>query len=272
MRVISIDPAPGKKSTIFDGEKFFCKSGLELRSYLAETNDRNPDTLLCWDAPLTGPADPESAGRQLRDFTQRLVERFFMRKKGKLAPPDGISVRPYSGCPHWTITRSLLGLPRTGVYDRDYHDLPFHLLPVPPSEPVDRPKVVEIHPAVAVWLWCRNDDRMKESEWHYKDNSRDDSERRKEKHRNREKFWRIILETTQFPWGSRPPVVVNDDHFDAAVGYILGSMYLKDMGGTQGNPRVKILGNRCTGSFLLPVDSELEECWRAWKNKHGQSQ
>ena len=51
MPVIAIDPAPGKKSTIFDGRHFHCKDGLELRSYLRKCT---PKTLLCWDAPLTG--------------------------------------------------------------------------------------------------------------------------------------------------------------------------------------------------------------------------
>ena len=253
--VISIDPAPGKNSTIFNGSEFLSKSGDELRSYLGEPSNRTPETLLCWDAPLTGPADPASAGTRRRDFTQRLIERFFMNSKPGFKPPKGISVLPYSRCPHWTVTRSILGLPRTGPYDLDFERLPFRLLPAPHSEQADRPSVVEIHPAVVAWLWCRKD-RGKASKWNYK---KDDEVRNE--------LWSIILERTRFPWDSRC-TPKNDDQFDAAVGYILGSMYLQQLGATEGEPCVAILGDRCTGSFLLPADTVLEERWEEWKKKN----
>lgn len=164
--VISVDPAPGRKSTIFDGRDFLTKTGHELRSYLNKQCNRTPKTLLCWDAPLTGPADPACAGTG-RDFTQRLIEGFFRQKSG-FQTPDGISVQVYGACSHWTITRSLLGLPRMGPYDIDYQRLPFRLLPAPSSEQDARPSVVEIHPAVAAWLWCKDSPR-KGAAWNYKD-------------------------------------------------------------------------------------------------------
>ena len=254
--VIAIDPAPGKKSTIFNGSEFLSKSGDELRSYLGEPSNRTPETLLCWDAPLTGPADPASAGTRRRDFTQRLIEGFFKNSETRFKTPKGISVLPYCGCPHWTVTRSLLGLPRTGPYDLDFQQLPFRLLPAPHSEQADRrPSVVEIHPAVAVWLWCRKEPR-EASAWNYKKDCR-----------VRNELWDIIIERTQFPWGSRSRPK-NDDEFDAAVGYILGSMYLQQPGATQGKPCVAILGDRCTGSLLLPADTVLEERWEEWKKKN----
>ena len=245
--VIAIDPAPGKKSTIFDGKDFLSKNGPELRSYLDQFK-RTPETLLCWDAPLTGPCDPAYAGKP-GDFTQRLIEGFLRRKFGFQAP-KGVSVLGYGRCPHWTITRSLLGLPRTGPYDLDLQHLPFRLLPDPDSEQADRPSVVEIHPAVAAWLWCRKD-RIQES-WNYK---KDDGVQKE--------LWSILLERTGFPWDGRP-TPGNDDEFDAAVGYILGSLYLKQPRTKEEEPCVKILGDRCTGSFLLPADPELEERWRAF--------
>ena len=153
MPVIAVDPAPGKESTVIDGTKFLKLSPRELR--LGMPSGLVNETLLCWDAPLTGPGDPEPAGADPSDFTQRPVEKFFSRKETGFKAPKGISVRPYSGCPHWAISRSILGLPRTGPYDHGFDRLPFHLLPGAEEERAGRPSVVEIHPAVGAWLWCR---------------------------------------------------------------------------------------------------------------------
>ena len=141
----AVDPAPGRNSTVFDGKAFFRKGGRELCAYLDEARIRTQATLLCWDAPLTGPGNPASAGTNPFDFTQRRIEQFFSRAELGFKTPKGISVRPYSGCPHWTITRSFLGLPRTGPYDLDFRRLPYHLLPGPDSERAERTSVVEIH-------------------------------------------------------------------------------------------------------------------------------
>ena len=109
VRVLAVDPAPGKGSTVFDGTAFSMKTGSELRTYLNEPGNRTRGTLVCWDAPLTGPTNPASAGACPVDFTQRLIEQFFSRAETGFKTPRGISVMPYSGCSHWTISRSLLG-------------------------------------------------------------------------------------------------------------------------------------------------------------------
>ena len=156
--VISVDPAPSKTSTVckgtpFEDGKHFCeKTPKKLRDLL---NGVDPNTLVCWDAPLTGPQYPDRAGGTDRDFSQRRIDGFFSRGATGFKTPPGISVLPYSSCPHWAITRSLLGLPRTGSWDRGYGELPFRLLPGSDEGRDPRPSVVEIHPAVAAWLWCR---------------------------------------------------------------------------------------------------------------------
>jgi len=111
-----------------------------------------------------------------------------------------------------------------------------------------------MHPAVAAWLWCRGDGY--EGPWKY----RNDTDILKN-------MWSIILGRTQFPWKGRP-APQNDDEFDAAVGYILGSLYVGGRAGTRRKAReVTVLGNRSTGSFLLPAVRDLECSWKAWINR-----
>lgn len=239
--VISVDPAPGKKgSTIFDGQEFLTKTGHELRSYLDQTCNRTHETLLCWDAPLTGPADPASAGAW-PDFTQRWIESFFRQEAG-CRKPEGISVLPYGQCPHWTITKSILGLPRTGPYDIEFRQLPFRLLPAPQSEQDDRNSVVEIHPAVAAWLWCK-EHRGEDSAWNYKDKEN------KKKDEIWKELWDIVIKETGFGWSSRQPE--NDDEFDAAVGLYLGP-HVRQEGPSCSNPRRSVHGVLSPSSGSLP--------------------
>lgn len=217
----------------------------------------DPDTVVCWDAPLTGPTNPDRAIHKPREFSQRCIESFFSR--GKFKAPKGISVLPYSGCPHWAITRSLLGLPRTGQYDARYEDLPFHLLPGDDRTADARPAVVEIHPAVAAWLWCRGRDGFpKDCEpWPYKKDQA-----------LRKRMWGVIREKTRGVACPCPPNHGDDDDFDAWVGYLLGVLYLRDL--REPSPSVILLGNRATGSFLVPTVDGLSERWeqfvREWPN------
>lgn len=117
MQVVAIDPAPAKASTLYcGGQRFKSVQACDMESTL---DSLKRPVLLCWDAPLTGPKNPANAGQAKRDFSQRCVESFFSRNGTGFNTPKGISVRPYSGCPHWTITRSVLGLPRVGPHDKD---------------------------------------------------------------------------------------------------------------------------------------------------------
>lgn len=272
MRVVAVDPAPGKESTVFDGafdekrESWFPKlKARELREFLKEPRNRKPNTLICWDAPLTGPADPskENTGTIPGDFTKRPIEKFFSRPKDvkDYCTPPGISVMGYAGCQHWTISRALLGLPRIGPFDVPDDKLPFRLVEGPGCLRVRRPSVVEIHPAVAAWLWCRRD--WKENlGWTYKGSKGT----KKSRDQVRERMWAIIVKKIDvkkidFPPDAGPPR--DDDEFDAAVGYILGRLFAdKPIGG-----QVTLLGDRQRGSFLLPAESDLEDRWKGWIKK-----
>ena len=110
-QVIAIDPAPSKRSTVFDGEGYSHLTDGGLRDYVNLIASERPGTLVCWDVPLTGPADRVRAGSFRYDFTKRSIERFFSIESTGFKTPNGISVLGYRACPHWTISRSL----RTGA-------------------------------------------------------------------------------------------------------------------------------------------------------------
>ena len=254
--VVSVDPAPSKPATVYDGRvldsanPFSEKKAAKLRKLLCGLTEAGPDTLICWDAPLTGPRDPDHAGETDKDFSQRHVESFFARKETGFKAPKGISVLPYSSCPHWAITRSLLGLPRTGPHDTGYADLPFRLLPGADQEEDLRPCVAEIHPALGAWLWCRGGEGFPEDSepWPYKTCT--DLRRR---------MWRLIRRKTRAVTCQEPRD--DDDDFDAAVGYLLGALYLRDRAKPTSRRSVVLLGNRKTGSFLVPRVTGLLKSW-----------
>lgn len=86
MRVVAIDPAPSKESTMYSAEDGFRQiPGEKMRSTL---EGLKPPVLLCWDAPLTGPRNPDDAGRP-RDFTQRRLERFFCQHRDGVQDSQG---------------------------------------------------------------------------------------------------------------------------------------------------------------------------------------
>ena len=251
MRVVAIDPAPSKKSTMYSAEDGFREiPGEEMRSTL---ENLEPPVLLCWDAPLTGPRNPDDAGRP-RDFTQRRLESFFCRKKTGFKCPEGISVQPYAGCQHWTISRSVLGLPRVGPYDADFDRLPFLLLPHGQGESrgatvsrMARSCVVEIHPAVAAWLWCK--DTLCPGSWRYKGNKA-----------LQDQMWRTVLghcdDALKERLRTKPK---SDDQFDSVIGYILGVKWLRR------DDDVVLLGDRESGSMLLPRTRGLCEAWKKFR-------
>ncbi len=252
--VISIDPAPNKGSTVCDGIAFYKETPAELRGRLSRVNR---GALVCWDAPLTGPQDPDHAGMVEKDFSQRCIDSFFTRTETEFKTPRGISVLPYSGCPHWVITRSLLGLPRTGRFDVRYKDLPFRFLPGEERNESPRPCVVEIHPAVAAWLWCRGQQGFprRTEPWPYKSSKKTDL---------RGKMWKCIRRQTGDVACPNPR---SGDEFDAAVGYLLGVLFLRGRTEAQSRPSVILLGDRKTGSFLVPNVDGLVESWERFVDR-----
>jgi hypothetical protein len=193
--------------------------------------------LIAWDAPLTGPRDPDKPFTNDQDLTIRSIEKFF-RKGGPLDPPKGIATLGYGSCPHWTITRALLGLPRVGQYDAKA-GLPFNLVTDDEDRPNEGRHVVEVHPAVALWLWCKADGYDGDS-WQYKGAKKDAI--------CRQELSRLMSRRIQ-----RAEVLrANDDEFDAWVAWHLAHSWLSSGG-------VMLLGNAKHGSFLLPQDEMVRD-------------
>jgi hypothetical protein len=199
---------------------------------------------------LTGPSLNNEIEALVGTFSQRQIEQFFSRTETGFKAPSGISVLPYSGCPHWAITRASIGLPICGEFDRSIEELPFRLLTDTREITPGIPRVVETHPAVAIWLWCRGlDDEDDPRPWVYKGR----------------KPTRTILEiwtTLSGVWaGTQVPKVVNtinnieppknDDELDAIVGWVLGEFLVARL------PSVGILGTFSTGAIALPIDDDL---------------
>ena len=249
MRVIAVDPATGRASTMYDGREFRPVKPGEMR---AELRRFKAPVLLCWNAPLTGPRSLAKAGEIKGDFTRRPIETFFSREETGFPTPVGIAVLPYAQRPEWTISRCVLGLPRVGLWDRTFDCLPFHLLPEskqdhsgPGVSKQDRRRVVEIHPAVAAWLWCREELSSRKT-WRYQGTERDPG--------LRQEMWEIIVRQCDDELRRAMPEPQDDDQFDALVGYLLGVRWLR-------GDEVILLGDRRSGALLLPRVPGLEAAW-----------
>lgn len=220
----------------------------ELHALLERERERG-DVLVCWDAPLTGPWNPDNDDLFLpKDHTKRPLETFFTNKPiaGVFRVPKGISVLGYGGCPHWTITRRLLGLPRVGPYDRT--DLPYEL--VADDEHglrVGGAFIVEVHPALAIWLWCRRRMRTRKN-WTYK------KDVKLTRH-----LWQTVMnnlaqdgcdEALLSRFGAKEPM--DDDELDVLVAWLLGALWSRRTVGKRGARLVRLMGNRNTGCMLLP--------------------
>ncbi len=196
--------------------------------------------LIAWDSPLTGPVDPDGALRDNgQDLTQRPIESFFRSHTWGYKAPKGISVLPYCGCPHWTISQRILGLPKVGSHSPAYDKLPFRLVfgkNERSKADVARASIVEVHPAVAIWLWCCDADIRPDS-WKYKNNPAKVRE-----------LWQLICGKVE--GAQELPAPTNDDQLDSVVAWLLAERWIK-------HSDVVLLGDQRTGSFLVPKSEAL---------------
>lgn len=252
IRIAGIDPAPGKGSTvatatvteglISDVELVHARlAPAQVRDLLAGLAKGEKRALVCWDAPLTGPPQPDhtDAGDS-GDFTIRSVERLFRTKKW-IVP--GISVQGYAGCQHWALSRNALGHPRVGPFDRS--DTPWSLL-ADKGQRIAGHQVVEVHPGLALLFWLAgNTSGLAEKQacgLLYKVPPV-------------EHFWKLLLTAwegsgfTNLGASLSHLDVTTDDHLDAVLALALGILLALD----NGEPaKVGILGTAASGAFLLP--------------------
>jgi hypothetical protein len=281
IKVIGIDPAPGKNSVVFDEEEGF--KSLDAKKLQGYLNTINEPALICWDAPLSGPQqiNSERADRKFNLY-MRDIE-YFLKEQN---PPEGISVQGYAGCSHWTISQMLLGLPIIGPYHDNGNNPPFQLLTEDNKNlrllQTPGKYVVEVHPAVALWLWLRGEveDEMTRREWFKKEKNGKvtkkidwmyKGEMIVQAKREKIKFFCEKLigkidnqEIIQKFIDTIPKTPGNkiDDYFDAMLAWLLGKLWVENAEkNKKGENQVILLGSQQTGAMLLPNSEDLQTQW-----------
>jgi hypothetical protein len=251
IKVIGIDPAPGKPSTYFDNitGKTEQLEFPDLKKRLTELQNQEGKILICWDSPITIPLDNDNIS-----LTDRTIEKFL---RDKTKNKNGVSVLPYSSCPHWTISRHMIGLPIMGDYEKN--EIPFKI--VTTSEKIEH-SIVEVHPAVAIYFWLVKDFKQykgsKPKELRKKENWADI--KRKNAIANWEKLKEIkciknISDLAKVE-------ITTDDELDAVVAYLLGILWIEK------KECVRMLGNEKTGMMLIPYVKILFENFEEWQTKN----
>lgn len=145
---------------------------------------------------------------------------------------------PYSGCPHWTISRAALGYPILGEYDKTEKELLFKK-----ANSSDKTGLLlaEVHPAVAMYIWLGK--RFQK----YKGSGLNKLEREACVQQNFKGIIDLLEKRSDFSF----PTIEDDDQLDAFIAYLLGYLWIhkKDM--------VKLVGDEEKGSMLLPLNSKL---------------
>ncbi len=248
IQIIGIDIAPGKNSTIYDGgRKIESKNQDELVCFLKELKESADTVILCWDAPLTGPqlTTKENYYFSEGDFTKRLIEKKYNNA------PKGISVLGYASCPHWAITKFLTGYPIIGDFCKKNEDLPFQLITEEKELVVNEKYIVEVHPALSMWLMMVNHESQEKINWIYKG-----SHGKGNFATFKKTFFKILNSNYKIDNLNQEKIdgldkqILNDDHLDAFVAWLMGYMWVHKIG------NIMPLGNIREGCILLPKKKE----------------
>ena len=74
-------------------------------------------------------------------------------------------------------------------------------------------------------------------------------------------MWDIILRLADLP--EDLPTPCTNDEFEAAVGYVLGAVFLRDQA-DRCERCIDVLGNARDGAFLVPYEPLLFSDWDIW--------
>jgi len=237
IKVIGVDPAPSKDSTVFDGEKF---RPLSARALLEYINGLDGNVLICWDAPLTS---PEPSDKQ--KLYTRPIELFFQKK---IDLPKGISVLGYAGCPHWTITQYVLGYPEVGSMKHTNEQEQYKLIKtsdVIRKDSICGRNVMEVHPALSMYLMLKE---TVITDWKYKGTVTANNRKNRIAtylEKLAEKYETLINKG----WAEKE-IGNDDDRLDAYIAWLLGKLWLTQLS-EDSVGAVKLIGGD-DGYFLLP--------------------
>ncbi len=238
MKVIGIDPAPAKKTVIYNDVDGFTEIEADkLKEHLDDKIKKlKEDVLICWDAPLTGGFQTNSKQKKkYNPFYQRKIEQLINEKVKE------VSTLPYAGCSHWAITQHCFGLPLINDEFKPIEPTSFKLITNQDEreKPFEGKYIVEVHPALALWLWLKGD----VEDLNYKGGT---GKKRRTSAEKKEIIKKIIIKLNE-KWSIVVPKnVEKDDHLDAYIAWKLGDLWQNE------NEKVILVGNENTGAMLLP--------------------
>ncbi|NJC27030.1 hypothetical protein [Neolewinella antarctica] len=278
VKVIGIDPAPSNDSYIFDpsgvlnwtaGRKNPCKSKSDSRVIRATpyqllsavkklARKQDEKVLICWDAPLTGYVWDE-----VQKITQgRLYTRPIEKKYQDENLPNGINTLGFAAAPHWTISQLALEYPRMMSDDKYKTSPPIKLLTKNKNRSLEyfsSPKVVEVHPAVAMYYWLKEESFTDDGDntfqgdqisWKYKPKSKSEKNKEyrvtpKDCFKKLEHRFTVLKELDLKEPLKVAPGYSRDGPLDAIVAWLLGRLWLD-------TEEVTLDGDREGGAWLLP--------------------
>ncbi len=270
-RIISVDPAPSKDSTVFDSIDGFLKlDAFKLDEHLKKARRADQSVLLAWDAPLTGPwsldsipvKDKSDNKRDFNPFYQRYIEKDLGAKFGHGEKTIGgksnkvVSVLGYASCSHWAISRAILGLPRVGRYCLPNSSLPFKLLTKDerPSASTKENYVVETHPALAMAMLFKDDHVAELALQRYKGTNKQErlgaiETLKKTLKTKLSDFPDSFVVIDDYDQMEAVNAIDDDDRLDAFVGFLLARHWIT----SSKRLLVEIRGNIEDGAILLPI-------------------
>ncbi len=236
MKLISIDVHAQKQSNVYDG-RLRALTVPELRAYLNRLRESGDEATIILNAPITGYVREFEEIPSFSPALNRGIEYFF-RNKGfgySTTQVKGITVTGYSRLTYWTLVQQLFHLNLSkNTYGKAF-------VPVHDAEELSLSSVnlVETQSDVALWLLTGPG-----AAWDLGNKKNGFAD-----------FRDAFCASSPLPL---PPSLLQalqrtqDLHaFNCVFSYVMAHLWL---GGREG---IGILGNRYTGSFLLPVDEPL---------------